>query len=1129
MINYTITTPLDGVIPTMFSLPYMLSVVNNGITQSFKQNRLQKVAMIPLISLALISCGNEEALSSKAESDVSKVADITPDPYWENPEVFQENKQPARAHFFAFESAELADNNDKSQSANFADLNGQWQFYWVKTPAERPVNFFETSFDSSAWNDITVPGNVERQGYGVPHYLNIEYVFPANQPFIPHDYNPVSSYIKNIELPNDWQGKQVFIHLGAVNSAMFIWVNGEKVGYSQGSKLPAEFDITEFVKPGANKIALEVYRWSDGSYLEDQDGWSLSGLERDVYLYATPKARIADYTVTSDLDESYQTGLFALNVELENTDKAQNVVVTSALFDGDVEVFSQEKSIKLDGKSSVDINAQVKDVKPWSAETPNLYTLKMTVKDQAGNTLEAVNQSVGFRNIKMADGLFLVNGEVVTIRGVNRVEHHPHGGRTLTKEIMEKDILLMKENNINAVRSAHFPSDSYFYELADKYGLYVMDEANIETHKYMQTGNQPAKRQQQDDPDIKVAKKQAPKKKFNRAQSQKKHHLGFKPEWEAAHIDRVSRMVERDKNHASIIFWSLGNEAGLGTSFEKATAWIKENDTTRTVTYGGWGTVNGHTPLDYVDIYTPMYDSVKELNDYASKKRPQPLIQAEYAHAMGNSVGNLNLYWDAIYAAEQLQGGFIWDWVDQTFIETNAAGKKYWAVGGDFNDGKSGKHFLANGLIQSDRTANPHLAEVKKIYQPVYFSDFDKASKQVVIKNHYNFLDLSHLDFSVEVQENGVVIASSPLAAINVAAGESSTQTIKLPSFTEKQDSEYHIIITAKLKANGDVLLPAGHVVAWEQFALTAPANANSANIESAKAQVKVTKTDDAVDVSGAGFSLSLDKKSGLLTSYKLDGTEIVNEGLSGNFWRIPTDNDNGWRMPNKSRVWNKASVNQTLSSFDVKPLSKQQVQITTVHTLANEAANFTMVYTINGSGQVEVSSSLELLRKKLPVMPRVGLHMELAGDFSELTWFGRGPHESYADRKESAAVGKYQSKVSEQVHDYVKAQESGTKTDTRWVNITNEQGLGFKVTSAELFSFSAVPYNKFDLYDTKSIPKHSAEVPFKDATALRLDYRQIGVGGDDSWGATPYKQFMTSADNYKFSFTFTPIKNKGH
>ncbi|MGL1956884.1 MAG: DUF4981 domain-containing protein [Colwellia sp.] len=1036
---------------------------------------------------------------------------------WENSEVFAINKEPARARFFGYESLALADNEDKNSSEQFLSLNGDWLFNWVDKPSDRPIDFYQKSFDVSAWQTIKVPGNVELQGYGTPHYKNIAYVFPANQPFIPHDYNPVSSYVKNVQLPESWQGQQVYIHLGAVNSAMYIWVNGKKVGYSQGSKLPAEFNITDYVQAGSNKIALEVYRWSDGSYLEDQDGWSLSGLERDVYLYAAPNTHLNDFTVIADLDENYQDGLFSLSLDIVNAkrelNKGKAITVSVSINDDKAILYKNKQSVLLTGSNTIfNFNHEIEQVKTWSAETPNLYQMKITLTDSDKKILQVVNQNIGFRNLKMSGGQFLVNGVPVTIRGVNRVEHHPTGGRTLTKEIIEQDIKLIKQNNINAIRTAHFPNDPYLYDLADKYGLYILSEANIESHQYMQNGNQ-------------LEQDQA-KTSENELLQRQKHQLGYKPEWVAAHVDRVARMVERDKNHPSIILWSLGNEAGLGQAFEKAAAWIKDNDTTRPVTYGGWGTIQGHSVVDYVDIYTPMYDFIWELEDYAANNPDKPLIQAEYAHAMGNSVGNLNKYWQLIYAEPQLQGGFIWDWVDQTFLATNEKGQQYWAVGGDFGDINNDGHFLANGLVQSDRTPNPHLAEVKKIYQPVYFSDFDINNNELTIHNHYNFRDLSHLIFSVEISENGQVISRLPLVGINVKASEHKKIKLDLTSATFASGAEYHLTIKAAIKANINPLLKQGAIIAWQQFPFASFGQALTAEQKiDSKEHLKIEESTKSLLIQGENFSISFDKHQGLLTSFKYQENELIDEGITGDFWRIPTDNDRGWGANKKLAVWKEASLNQKLLSFEVERINNQKVAVTTKTQLADDVAQLSLVYIINADGKLDVNSALTMLKDDLPVMPRVGLHMQLKGDFKELSWFGRGPHENYSDRKESAAVGIYQAKVSEQIHDYAHPQESGNKTDIRWLTLHNEQGIGLKITSKQLFSFTALPYRKFEMYDV--VPKHTADVAITDTTTLRLDHLQMGVGGDDSWGAKPHKEFMIAADNYQFSFSITPTQWK--
>ncbi|REL28269.1 DUF4981 domain-containing protein [Thalassotalea euphylliae] len=1033
---------------------------------------------------------------------------------WKKPEIFEVNRLPARASFFAFESEKLAKNGNIERSKNYLSLNGEWQFNWVDRPALAPENFYTSEFDASKWGKINVPGNVELQGHGKPHYLNIEYVFPANQPHIPAEYNPVSSYLKTFELPANWDGQKVTLHVGAANSAMYVWLNGTKIGYSEDAKLPGEFDLTPYLNKGSNNLALQIFRWSDASYLEDQDGWSLSGIERDVYLYATPKSNIADITVGSSLDDSYEIGEFKLDLDLAEPEGISEIEIELSY--QDEMVFSDSKEVT--NKQQVSFVRTVSDVNKWSAETPELYQLFVTTKDSEGQIIQAINQDVGFRRLEMADGLFKVNGQVVTIRGVNRVEHHMHGGRTLTKESMLEDVLLMKKNNINAVRTAHFPNDTYLYELADKYGLYVMGEANIEAHKYMQMGNQPERKQQIDDEDPKTQK---PKGKFDRAANQRKYHLGFKPEWHGAHMARVTRMVERDKNHPSVIFWSLGNESGLGPVFDDAAAWIKENDPSRPVTYGGWGTKDGHTQLDYSEIYTPMYDFIWELNDYVAGKPDRPLILAEYAHAMGNSVGNLDKYWKTIYAHEQLQGGFIWDWVDQTILKTNDKGQQYWAFGGDFDEGKSNTNFLANGLIQADRTPNPHLNEVKKIYQPILFGEFDIESRRLQVSNKYNFNSTNGLNFSWHFLEDGVEVKSGSMKGIDVAANSDAWVELDLPDFELNSDKEYHIRFNAK-SAKASNGLEKEHLVAWEQYGLSEPifeATTNNQKI------VNIGKDKGAISVSGDNFSITFDDKSGLISNYMYSNVELFSEGISANFWRIQTDNDRGFGWRYNTKDWLKASLKQELKSIDFERLNPHQIAVKTIHNLANQIGSFTTTYTINGSGEITVKGNLNVEKSKLNFMPRIGIHFEMPAGFNDLSWFGRGPHENYVDRKQSAAVAVYNSTVDQQVHDYTRPQETGGKTDTRWMSVVNQAGVGIKVQSNQLFHFSALPYAKFDRYDIKSLPLHTVEVPFKDVTSVQLDYKHLGVGGDNSWGAKPHKEYQIPAKDYEFEFLISPFK----
>jgi beta-galactosidase len=1106
------------------------------IDQFFQKNiNFNKVSL--LLKKGLITTGLLAGLFACSDEQVKQEADLSVNASkveWENPEIFAINKKAARASFFAYESAALAVDNVPAKSDRFLSLNGKWKFNWVDKPDSRQKDFYKTDFDVSQWHNIKVPGNVERQGYGTPHYMNIEYVFPADQPNIPHSYNPVSSYVKYVELPNNWQGQQVSIHFGAVNSAMYLWVNGEKVGYSQGSKLPAEFNITDHLLAGENKIAVEVYRWSDGSYLEDQDGWSLSGIERDVYLYATPNNHIEDFSVSSTLVNNFQVGQLDINVDLA-IEPNQDMALAVKLFDDKEEIYSTQKSYQLSPKTdkkskTIGFSTRLENVAAWSAETPKLYQLELSLLNKAGEVTQVIRQNVGFRTLTMSKGLFLVNGKAVTIRGVNRVEHHAIGGRTLTKASMKKDIELMKKLNINAVRTAHFPNDPYWYDLADQYGLYVMDEANIESHKYMQIGNQPDQRQQIDDKAIteKTAEK---KKSFNREESQKKHHLAYKAEWQAAHLARVSRMVERDKNHPSIILWSLGNEAGLGTAFDKSAQWIKENDSSRPVTYGGWGTRNGHSIVDYSEIYTPMYDSVEELKDYVSKNPDRPLIMAEYAHAMGNSVGNLDKYWQVIYQHEQLQGGFIWDWVDQTFLETNDKGDNFWGYGGDYNDGKNNKNFLANGLIQPDRTLNPHAYEVSKIYQPVEFISFEqssfKASHKVQLINRYDFVDLSHLDFSWRLEENGHTIAEGKLNTPKLMAGQQGVVELPLNNIKQKLGAEYFVTITATEKLCNNSLLPKGQVIAWHQFLLTnnvVKTDTDKDDKAQFFADISFDETAQALNVSGENLAISFDKNSGLLSQYQINNVELIEQGLSGNFWRAVTDNDKGWGVQNKLKAWQEASTNQALESIAIEQVNSSSIAITTVHILADDMATLTTQYLVLASGQIDIKTKLTPLKYNLPNMPRVGMHMQVAKPFQQLEWFGRGPLSSYSDRKNSMAVGLYQSTVAEQLHDYARPQESGNKMDVRWFTLTDKQGNGLKISSATPLNVTAVPLNKFDLFDVKKAPRHSADVVLSDSTTVRIDMLQMGVGGDNSWGAMPHDEFFIPAKKYQFNFTLMPL-----
>ena len=1014
---------------------------------------------------------------------------------WENPAVLHINKQPARASFFAFESPELAVAGDRSASDYYRSLNGRWKFHWVRKPADRPRSFWQDDFDASDWDDIDVPANWELQGYGVPHYVNIEYVFPADQPNIPDDYNPVGSYLRDFDIPASWDGRRVFVHFGAVNSAFYLWVNGEKVGYSQDSKLPAEFDITDFVTAGPNRIAVEVYRWSDGSYLEDQDAWSLSGIERDVFVYATPESYIADLTVTSDLDADFETGIFGLELDMAGAVDDGGWTVDVRVADGADVVFEESTS-------DLAVSGSIDGIKPWSAEDPQLYNLTIAVTNDASGEREFILERIGFRNMKVEGGQFLVNGVPVTIRGVNRHEHDPATGRVVSRERMLEDVRLMKELNINAVRTSHYPNDPYFYKLTDEYGLYVMDEANVESHEYMQMGN--------------------------KSGEPEKYQLGHKPEWEEAHLDRIRRMVIRDKNHPSIIWWSMGNEAGIGPAFEKGAAWIREYDPSRPVTYGGWGTVDGHSVLDYIDVYTPMYDFVHESVDYATSNPDKPMIQAEYAHAMGNSIGNLQEYWDAIYAHDALQGGHIWDWVDQTLYKTNDKGKVIFAYGGDFGESPrpDSDNFLANGVIQSDRSLNPHAWEVKKVYQPIKFGVFDANQGQFTVWNRHDFIDLSGFDLSWRIDKDGETIAAGEGPDMNVPAGQTEPLTLDLPDIDWQPGAEYFLRLDARAKDGAVPLLGAGYLVAWDQFELPGGVPL-PASMQSNLSAPELQDRDATLSISGNDFSIRFDKASGEMTSWTAAGNELLLRGLRPDLWRAPTDNDSGGRWAQTTlSVWKRATNEAALAGFSVSR-DDHEVVVVTDYVLGEDIASYRIEYRVSGDGVVDVRGVFEPTRPELPVIPRVGMNMVLKGEYDTLNWYGRGPQESYEDRKTGAAIGLYESTVDAQYHDYSRPQETGNKTDVRWMRLTATDGRGLMVVGDEPLNMTALPVETSDLDHERSrkAPRpHGGDIEFRDIVRLNIDLRQMGVGGDNSWGAKPLPKYQIRPQRYEYGFKMMPV-----
>ncbi len=1083
-----------------------------------------------------------QAQQGAAEQQQEAVAD------WENLSVLSRNREAPHATLFPYESVEAALRREREASPYYRLLSGTWKFHWAPAPADRPMEFHRPDYDVNGWDDIEVPGNWETQGYGTAIYLNHPYEFPRNQPYIPHDDNPVGSYRRDFEVPADWDGREVFIHFGAVKSAFYLWVNGEKVGYSQGSKTPAEFNITELVRSGNNTLAVEVYRWSDGSYLECQDFWRISGIERDVYLYATPKAHIRDFFVNAALDGSYEDGRLSVTLQLRNYGDGQTEQRASS---GQAEQDAEAQGEEVDGyrvdlrlvdgrlpsgreasgaagaqawealatttvvelstaanplpgrETAITFTADIPDVRTWTAETPELYTLLLEVSDADGNLLEVISSRIGFRSVEIRDAQLLVNGRPVTIRGVNRHEHDPERGHAVPRESMVEDVRLMKEANVNAVRTAHYPNDPLWYELADEYGLYIVDEANIESHGY---GYDP------------------------------EETLGNKPEWIESHLDRTIRMVERDKNHPSIIGWSLGNEAGNGVVFEATYDWIKQRDPSRPVQYERALTEPN------TDIYVPMYARIERLIRWAESDPDRPLIMCEYAHAMGNSIGNLQDYWDVIERYPVLQGGFIWDWVDQGLYRTDEiTGERYFAYGGDFGDDPNDQNFLINGVIGAGREVNPHYWEVQKVYQPVDIRPADLALGKVWVVNKHDVLDLAAFDMTWEYDIDGRTVEVGERRAPDVAAGERSELEIPLPQVRPTATQE--MFLTVRLHTREEAgLLPAGHVIAWDQLKMPPAVDSAAAPVRggTAPAAPELEETDEYVRVSGTEFSVEFDRRTGVMSSYVFQGNELVRTGPVPNYWRAPTDNDIGNRMWQVSAPWREATSDLSLNSLVVARMGDGSVALRARLNLPGFSRGGAVTsYYVHGNGAVRVEHRVEAGGGERPELPRVGMSMTLPAEFDHLTWYGRGPHESYSDRKTSAAVGLWEAPVSELYHPYVRPQETGNRTDVRWAALTNDDGVGLLAVGEPLLNVSAYPFvqDDFDFGLKPDAPegasprqmielKHTTDLQPRELTTLNLDLGQRGVGGDNSWGARPHPQYTFPGDrHYEYSFVLRPFR----
>jgi len=1011
---------------------------------------------------------------------------------WETPSLYERNKEKPHASFMLFNTPAAVAADDYSRSNYYLSLNGTWRFSYVDQHENRPKDFYRPGYDDSRWSEIAVPSNWEMKGFGIPIYTNVTYPHPKTPPRIGAD-NPVGTYRRTFVLPQQWNGKPVLLHFGSISGCAFVYVNGKEVGMSKVAKSPAEFNITPYLTAGVNTIAVQVFRWHDGSYLEDQDFWRLSGIERDVYLYSVPPVSVWDFFLKAGLDDKYTNGVFNGDIVLRRFAgaKAGAGELTVSLLDAQGKtVFTQLQKVQATGSDSL-IHVAVKGTLPrvakWSAEKPNLYDCIISLKMAGNEPVTYTGSKVGFRKVEVKNAQLLVNGVAVMVKGVNRHEHDDVEGHVPLKSTMLKDITLMKQFNINAVRTSHYPNDPYWIKLCDQYGLYVVDEANIETHGMGATFQ---------------------------AWFDTTRHPAYLPEWAPAHLDRMQRLVERDKNHPSVIIWSMGNECGNGKVFHDGYRWMKERDDTRPVQFEqageDWNT----------DIVCPMYPRVQHMKRYAdAKDKKRPFIMCEYSHAMGNSNGNFSAYWDIINSSPHMQGGFIWDWVDQGLKTRDANGKTFWAYGGDLGAfyWQHDENGVADGLLSSDRTPDPGLFEVKKGYQNIRFVAKDIKKGIISVRNGFDFTSLDEYELVYEVLRDGVKIAEGKLAT---NAAPHTQQDIQLPALTDSTGGEFLCNIYAYTK-QPTALVPAGHEVAREQFAVAGNYFAQRAV---AGGSLKTERSGNLLRFSAGAVSGEIDVRNGRIVAYSWNKERVPVQNLEPYFWRAPTDNDFGNNMPSALGIWRAAHVNRAVQRVTVGEQNAAGLTVKVEYMLTAIQVPYTVEYHVLPDGAITVTAAIDMTGRDLPELPRFGMRLTLPGRFQDLRYYGRGPWENYSDRKEAALIGVYSDKVNNQYYaGYIRPQESGYKTDTRWLTLTADNGVGIRITGAQPLCFSATHHSVEDLDPglTKK-QQHPTDLPPSRQVYLHIDWAQRGVGGDDSWGALPHEAYRLLAKQYSYSYTIS-------
>ncbi len=998
-------------------------------------------------------------------------------PDWENPAVNGINKE--KPHAYSFLASEKA-NNPTIQS-----LNGIWKFKWSPDPQSRPMDFYTTNYSTENWDNILVPGNWELQGFGTPIYTNITYPFKRDAPKVTSEpeksftsflqRNPVGSYSTTFTIPESWNNKQVFLNFGGVQSAMYVWINGQKVGYSENSMSPAEFDITNYIHIGENKLAVEVYRWCDGSYLEDQDIWRLSGIFRDVDLIARPKTFISDFFVKAVPDNTYNNANISIDLNIDNR-STQNVLglYVDAEFTGfsaqcdmiDLSFTVKVPVVQKSKQTSLELKSLIKQPRLWSAETPDLYHLTLKLKNNKNEIVDKAECYFGVRKIEIRGDIFYVNDKAVKLKGVNRHEQHPRTGRHVSRKTMIRDLELMKQDNINMIRTCHYPDDPLFYELCDQYGFYVMDEANQESHGFG-IGNK---------------------------------ELGDNPVWKKSHVERAVSLVQRDKNHPCVIFWSMGNEGGHGQNFIAMADTVKKLDSSRLI--------YSDTQRDISAIYDEGYLHPADLKKLGEKIKDKPVFMRKYAHVMGNSGGNLQEYWDVIYADSSLTGAAIWEWVDQGLAKKKDGSPlkltehpddyqlkddEFWAYGGDFGDQPNDGNFCIKGLISSDRKPHPHYYEVQKVYQQVVFKLLNDKNITIGVTNHFDFLSLRNFDFEYEYTSNGKSIQKGKFRCDNIMPGTSSNIVLPSPQVADTASSEICLNIYTRLKT-ATLWAEEGFCIAREQFVVKPY---RWTKVLPAGKQVIVTESPTQIELKTEKMSFTLERKNGSLVSWKVNQQELLKGQLEPYFWKTPNDNQKQSGYSRELGKWKKAAETRVVKNVDIV----RQVNLVSVKfdmNLPTIGANYTLDYQLTGNGKLQVEAAYTPLCDTIPLIPKFGMRVRIPENFSTIDWYGRGPYENYPDRKTASLIGLYNSTLKNFITNYPDPQDNANRCDVRWFSLSAQNNETFKITGLQPLNFRAWPYTEDDLENTR----HDYQLPKRDFINLNIDLNIHGVGGDDTWGA---------------------------